>query len=85
MLLRNLKHHLVMATKQNNVDVIRAALENYERSDASASDTREAKNANKKIYILEMKESKIQFYSCNNLNTVSFLDRTVLRCTCTLL
>ena len=56
MLLRNLKHHLVMATKQNNVDVIRAALENYERSDASASDTREAKNANKKIYILEMKE-----------------------------
>ena len=63
MLVRNLKHHLVMATKQNNADVIRAALENYERSDPSTNDAPEVKNAKKKIYILEMKESKVKLFT----------------------
>ena len=67
MLVRNLKHHLVMATKQNNADVIKAALENYERSDPSTNDTPEVKNAKKKIYILEMKESKVKTFQINDV------------------
>ena len=67
MLVRNLKHHLVMATKQNNADVIKAALENYKRSDPSTNDTPEVKNAKKKIYILEMKESKVKTFQINDV------------------
>ena len=59
--MRNLKHHLELATKQNNIDTLTVALQNYTDShDAGgASDAQSPvlTRAREKLYALEMKES----------------------------